>query len=147
MKKLREKLSAFVLMSHFYRVRGSVFYSPFSSPFPSKESTNKNEYFLQFIMPKQHPCRFSAPGITGGKNRYFFFLSLFCSIFVGSVLIIPWECLIVANSLRWSIHSPFPPLALRELASSNNKAMWYIVRSILGKDRFVSCFWDLPTDC
>lgn len=76
MKKLREKLSAFVLMSHFYRVRGSVFYSPFSSPFPSKESTNKNEYFLQFIMPKQHPCRFSAPGITGGKNRYFFFKPL-----------------------------------------------------------------------
>lgn len=51
-----------------------MFFPPFSSTFPSKESKNKNEYFLQLIMPKQHPCRFSAPGITGGKNRYFFFL-------------------------------------------------------------------------
>ena len=51
-----------------------MFFPPFSSTFPSKESKNENEYFLQLIMPKQHPCRFSAPGITGGKNRYFFFL-------------------------------------------------------------------------
>lgn len=104
MKKLREKLTAFVFMSHFYRVRGVCVLSTLFFYLPSKESKN-NEYFLRLL------CLNSIHADSQPRNNRerMGILSLFCSIFLGSVLIIPWECLIVANSLRWSIQLTFPP--------------------------------------
>lgn len=107
-----------------------------------REKTIMN-IFSKLIMPKQHPHRFSAPGRSRGKESLFFFKALFCSIFLGSRLIIPWECPSVANSLRWRITLPRQRAFTRtELAFSSNKATPYIVRSIFGKDSFISLVFE-----